>query len=173
VVPDDGYDRNVDRRKDVDGHGHDGYDAQGGDQQGQDHERVRPPQGQPDDPHTLPCPLVLPRHFQARVPTPIGETAAELAPLVAVVPPRRYAVGVIPVTRRNVVVKWLGVRNPTERAISPIGNGCAASSAAACSIRRRTRKRCGDAPVLRLKSRAKWKGLMCTSSLSSASRSSR
>src|SRR5437879_1557112 len=78
------------------------------------------------------------------------------APPPAAPAPPRYRPGVIPVIRRHVVVKWLVVRNPTSRAISAIGTVPADSNARASSIRRRTTKRCGGTPVLRLKSRAKW-----------------
>jgi hypothetical protein len=62
---------------------------------------------------------------------------------------------VTPVIRRNVVVKWLDVLNPTDREISAIDAVRAARSARASSIRHRTRNRCGGRPVLRLKRRAK------------------
>ena len=42
----------------------------------------------------------------------------------------------MPVRGRNTVVKWLGVRNPTDRAISAIGRVWAANNTFACSIRR-------------------------------------
>jgi hypothetical protein len=51
VAPDHADDRNVDARKNVYGHGHDGKDAQDGDQQGQYDERVRPAQCEADNPH--------------------------------------------------------------------------------------------------------------------------
>jgi hypothetical protein len=66
----------------------------------------------------------------------------------------------MPVTRRNTVVKWLGVRNPTVRAIRATERSEAASSVMADAIRLRTTKRWGGMPVLRLNSRAKWYGLM-------------
>jgi hypothetical protein len=43
----------------------------------------------------------------------------------------------MPVTRRNTVVKWPGVRKPTARAISAIVTFPAASNADASSIRYR------------------------------------
>jgi len=67
----------------------------------------------------------------------------------------RYVLGVIPVQRRNTVVKWLGVRNPAVRETAAIDAPPAARSSLAWSMRRPTTKRWGDSPVLRLKSRAK------------------
>lgn len=68
---------------------------------------------------------------------------------------RRYAVGVTPVTRRNVVAKWLAVVKPTVRATDLIEDVESASRAVAAAILRRRMKRCGDSPVALLNSRAK------------------
>jgi len=68
---------------------------------------------------------------------------------------RRYAVGVTPVTRRNVVAKWLAVVKPIVRATDLMDEVESASSTAAAAIRRCRMKRCGDSPVARLNSRAK------------------
>ena len=51
VLPDDADDREVDIRKDVDGHRGNRDAAQDGDEQRHDDERVRAPQREPDDPH--------------------------------------------------------------------------------------------------------------------------
>jgi hypothetical protein len=67
----------------------------------------------------------------------------------------RYAPGVVPVMRRNTVVKWLTVRNPVARAIAAIESSRLINNADARSIRRRTTNWCGGRLVLRLKSRAK------------------
>jgi hypothetical protein len=51
-APDHADDRNVDARKDVYGHGHDGEDAQDGDQQGHNDERVGTAERETDNPHS-------------------------------------------------------------------------------------------------------------------------
>ena len=64
VVPDDGDDRNVDGGEDVHGHGRDGHDAQDGDQQGEDDERVGAAKGEPDDPHGGKPPYMFPARLR-------------------------------------------------------------------------------------------------------------
>src|SRR5262249_55486393 len=66
--------------------------------------------------------------------------------------------------------KWLAVRNPTARAISPIERSPFASNDLACAIRRSRTNRCGGVPVLCRKSRAKGDGLIWTTAQSSARR---
>src|SRR5262249_38152212 len=61
VLPDHADDGDVDLREDVRGHAVDADRAEDGDQQGRYHERVRPPQCQPNDPHRSPLPQPLAR----------------------------------------------------------------------------------------------------------------
>jgi len=55
VLPDDAHDREVDVGEDVDRHRRDRGAAQDGDQQGQNDERIRTPQREPDNPHEDVC----------------------------------------------------------------------------------------------------------------------
>ena len=59
------------------------------------------------------------------------------------------------VRRRNTVEKWLVLRNPTSRPMSPTGRLDVSSGRDARSMRARTTKRWRGSPLLCLKSRAR------------------
>src|SRR5262245_50970146 len=70
VLPDDADDRKVDVREDVDRHRRDRDATQQGDEQRDDHEGVRPPQCESDDPHSPhPGPARVDRRSHGTSPT--------------------------------------------------------------------------------------------------------